>query len=287
MNPYWQDERLTLHHGDAMDLLPMLKADAIITDPPYGETSLDWDRWPDGWPEIAMIAARSLWCFGSLRMFMARAAEFTDAGWKLSQDVIWEKHNGTNSFNDRFRRGHEIVAHFYCGDWSAIYKQPQFTNDATARMIRRKRRPPQWRDIGESHYASEDGGPRLMGSVQYARSCHGSAIHPTEKPEAIIGPLLQYSVPPDGLVIDCFAGSGVVLQVARKTGRRAIGIEKGEARCAAIVERLSQAELALRSSTPSPSRTASTIPRCASSAASLRNGRIPPCITLTEVLYSI
>jgi site-specific DNA-methyltransferase (adenine-specific) len=82
-----------------------------------------------------------------------------------------------------------------------------------------------------------------MGSVIYARSCHGSAIHPTQKPEAIIAPLMEYSVPPGGVVLDCFAGSGVTLLQARKTGRRAIGIEKSEARCAAIVERLAQQEL--------------------------------------------
>lgn len=241
--PYWRDDRLTLYHGDALELLPLLTADAIITDPPYGETSLDWDRWPDGWPTAAAGAAASMWCFGSLRMFMERTSEF--ASWKLSQDVIWEKHNGTNPFNDRFRRVHEVAAHFYRGDWAEVYKAPQFTNDATARTVRRKARPPQWGDIGAASYASVDGGPRLAGSVIYARSCHGTAIHPTQKPEAIIAPLMEYSVPAGGTVLDCFAGSGVVLLAARKTGRRAIGVEKGEERCAAIVERLSQAELAL------------------------------------------
>jgi len=182
-----------------------------------------------------------MWCFGSLRMFMDRAAEFST--WKMSQDVIWEKHNGTNPFNDRFRRVHEIIVHFYRGDWAKVTKTPQFTNDATARTVRRKARPPQWGDIGASSYVSDDGGPRLMRSVIYARSCHGMAIHPTQKPEEIIRPLLEYSVPNGGTVLDCFAGSGVVLLVARKTGRRAIGIEKSEQRCAAIVEQLAQDEL--------------------------------------------
>src|SRR3989304_5399882 len=108
-----------------MELLPLLKADAIITDPPYNETSLDWDRWPDGWPTLAAGTAASMWCFGSLRMFMERAPEF--ASWKLSQDIIWEKHNGTNSFNDRFRRIHEVAAHFYLGEWGKVFKAPQFT----------------------------------------------------------------------------------------------------------------------------------------------------------------
>jgi site-specific DNA-methyltransferase (adenine-specific) len=246
LQPYWQDASITLYHGDAMDVLPLLPvADAIITDPPYNETSLEWDRWPDSWPTLAARVSTSMWCFGSLRMFMERAAEFAAkaAGWKMSQDVIWEKHNGSNPFNDRFRRMHEVAAHFYQGEWADVFKAPQFSNDATARTVRRKARPPQWGDIGASAYESHDGGPRLVGSVIYARSCHGTAIHPTQKPEGIVAPLMEYSVPPGGLVVDCFAGSGVTLQLARKTGRRAIGIEKGVERCEAIVQRLAQFDL--------------------------------------------
>jgi len=99
--------------------------------------------------------------------------------------------------------------------------------------------------FGESHYVSYDGGPRLMGSVIYARSCHGYAVNETQKPEAIVMPLVQYSVPKGGLVVDCFAGSGTTLAVARKTGRRAIGIEKRESQCRAIIDRLAQSDMRL------------------------------------------
>jgi site-specific DNA-methyltransferase (adenine-specific) len=241
--PYWTDGTVTLYHGDAMQLLQHMRADAIVTDPPYGETSLEWDRWPDGWPSHAACVAPQMWCFGSFRMFTDKAGEFS--AWKLAQDVIWEKHNGSNPFADRFRRLHELAVHFYRGDWSELHINPQFTNDATARTVRRKKRPPQWGNIEASSYRSEDGGPRLMGSVIYARSCHGYAIHPTQKPEAIVTPLVEYSVPVGGLVVDPFAGSGTVLQVARKSGRRAIGIEASEKYCRAIVERLAQHELAI------------------------------------------
>jgi site-specific DNA-methyltransferase (adenine-specific) len=238
--PYYKDDMVTLYCGDAVELLPRLRADAIVTDPPYRETSLAWDVWPCGWPSVAAVAASSMWCFGSLRMFMDRAGEF--AKWKMSQDIVWEKHNGTNPFNDRFRRVHEHAAHFYQGAWAGVYKAPQFTNDATARTVRRKARPPQWGDIGAASYESTDGGPRLARSVIYVRSCHGSAIHPTQKPEDIIAPLLNYSVPPGGTVLDCFAGSGTVLVVARKAGRRAVGIEKNAECCAVAADRLSQAK---------------------------------------------
>lgn len=200
MKPYYDDGQLTVYCGDCREVMPGIgAADAIITDPPYGETSLAWDTWPTGWLEAAMTVAPQMWCFGSLRMFVARSSEF--AGWKLAQEVVWEKHNGTGLFNDRFRRVHELAAHFYRDDvpWSEIHKEPQFTNDARARVVRKKGRPAQWIGAtGETTYVSEDGGPRLMRSVIQERSCHGSALHPTQKPESIIAPLLRYSVPQGG-----------------------------------------------------------------------------------------
>ncbi|MCL4660584.1 site-specific DNA-methyltransferase [Burkholderia multivorans] len=82
-----------------------------------------------------------------------------------------------------------------------------------------------------------------MSSVIYARSCHGYAVNETQKPEDIVSPLMAYSVPPGGLVVDCFAGSGTTLVVAKKMGRKAIGIERRESQCEEIVKRLSQGDL--------------------------------------------
>lgn len=85
MNPYWKDEEagIYLYLGDMREVLPGLgvKADLIMADPPYSETSLAWDRWPDGWPTLAATVASSMWCFGSMRMFLDRRDEFAD--WKL------------------------------------------------------------------------------------------------------------------------------------------------------------------------------------------------------------
>lgn len=220
----YQDSAVTLYHGDALQVIRHLPVfDAAITDPPYVETNLQWDKWPIGWMLELAGRTRSVWCFGSLRMFMEQRNEFI--GWRLSQDIVWEKHNGSSSAADRFRRVHEVAAHFYQGEWRSIYKAQVVRNDATKRTVRRKARPPHWGDIEGAVYKSEDGGPRLERSVIFARSCHGYAIHPTQKPEEIVAPLIEYSVPPGGTVCDPFAGSATTLIVARRMGRKAIGIE--------------------------------------------------------------
>lgn len=171
-------------------------------------------------------------------MDMAVRGEFK--GWTKSQEIVWEKHNGSGFHADRFKRVHEFALHFYRGLWAEIYKQPVFTHDATARTVRRKARPAHMGQIEESAYESHDGGPRLMRSVIQAKSCHGYADHPTQKPIKIIQPLLEYSCPPGGTVLDPFMGSGSTLVAAKAIGFRAVGIEKNEDLCEIAANRLAQ-----------------------------------------------
>jgi site-specific DNA-methyltransferase (adenine-specific) len=242
LQPYFDDGQVSLYLGDCREILPALgaTADCVVADPPYGETSLAWDRWPEGWLDVAATVSRSLWCFGSLRMYLEHGSEFPAAGWKFSQDIIWEKHNGSGSARDRFKRVHEQPTHWYRGAWSGIHHETPTTPDAVKHQMRRKARPPQWGDIGAHTYQSEDGGPRLMRSVIYARSMHGRAIHKTQKPGAILEPMITYGCPPGGTIVDPFSGSGSALMIARQTGRRAIGIELHEPHAEESVRWLSQ-----------------------------------------------
>lgn len=244
--PYYADEHLTLWHGDFREVLPGLDiaADCIVTDPPYGETTLAWDTWPEGWPSIAAQYARSMWCWGSMRMFLDRRDDF--AAWKLSQDIVWEKHNGSGLNADRFKRVHEHALHWYTGDWAGIRHETPTTPDASARTVRRKAKPVHHQGArGPSIFTSEDGGPRLARSVIYARSMHGRAINPTEKPVQVLEPLIEYACPPGGIVLDIFAGSASTGIAARNTGRRAVLIEQREDQCESAALRLSQGVLDL------------------------------------------
>lgn len=243
MEPYYQDDWVTLYHGDMRELLPALEitADACVTDPPYGETSLAWDRWVDGWPALVAACASSMWCFGSMRMFTDRWPEF--AGWKLSQDVVWEKHNGTGFAADRFKRVHELALHFYGGAWDSIRHAAVRESAGAARVgsVRASAaRVPHTGDIGATHYV--DDGQRLIRSVIKWPSVRGGC-HRTQKPAAVLAPLIEYAVPPSGLVLDPFAGSCSTALTARSLGRRAVVIEGDESHCERAAERLSIPDL--------------------------------------------
>lgn len=248
--PYYEHGGITIFHGDCREVLPTLTPasfDMALADPPYGDTSLDWDVRDLSWLDLsepAIKATGSVWCFGSLRMFMAQAMDLARA-WRIAQDVVWEKHNGSGFHADRFKRVHEHAVQLYRTDspWESVYKHPVTTPDATPRTVRRKKRAPHWGEIGEGHYVSQDGGPRLMRSVIYVRSCHGEADHPTQKPTGILRPLIEYSCPPGGAVLDPTMGAGSALVAAKEMGRRAVGIEIQERYCEAAAKRLSQETL--------------------------------------------
>lgn len=247
MNPYYSDDTVTLWHGDCREVIPALdlQVDLVVADPPYAETALKWDRWPDGWPAmLASFGARSMWCFGSMRMFLDRRDEF--GAWRLSQDVVWEKHNGSGFAADRFRRIHEHATHWYRGDWASIHHEvPRVAHDGPDRGTRRAAR------AGTAHLGHNNGhdrpwldsGMRLTPSVLRVRSTHGRALHPTEKPVGILVPLIEYGSRPGGVVFDPFAGSGSTAVAARLTDRRAVLVEADERYCETIAKRLDQGVL--------------------------------------------
>jgi site-specific DNA-methyltransferase (adenine-specific) len=261
LKAYWEDEEagLALYLGDMREILPALnlQADLIVADPPFAETSLAWDRWPDGWLDVAAAHSRSMWCFGSQRMFFRRLTEFTAAGWKLSQDivghddagepiyddvnVVWSKPVATSLATDRFRRCHEHALHWYRGPWRDVHHDvPRVPHSGPNNGRRSKGGRQAGHNGAAGGRAYVDDGTRLMLSVISAPSTSRTErIHHTEKPQTLLEPLIRYGCPPGGLVVDPFGGSCITLLTARALGFRGVAIEAREDYCEAAVRRLS------------------------------------------------
>lgn len=248
MQPYHQIDGITIYHGPAHHVLRALwaadqKVHAVVTDPPYGVTAHPWDQWVHGWPDAIRSVTSSLWCFGTMRMFLKHHAEFRN--WQFSQDLIWRKPRMTNMANDRFARCHEMLCFWYRGPWTDLFHEtPREEHHGPRMNATTGGRVPHWLGQPEPDREWTDDGTRLARSVIDAPSIR-NGVNETEKPLAVLDQPIRYSVPPGGTVLDLFAGSGSVGDAARAAGRQAILIDIRESQCEAMARRFSQTALTL------------------------------------------
>jgi modification methylase len=70
----------------------------------------------------------------------------------------------------------------------------------------------------------------------------GKKLHPTQKPEALLARILAAATKPGDLVVDPFLGSGTSAAVAKRLGRRWLGIERDAAYADAAEARIARVE---------------------------------------------
>ncbi len=180
------------------------------------------------------------------------AIALCDAGWYVRQDIVWSKRNPMpESVRDRPTSAHEYVfllsksRHYYY-DADAI-KEPVSggshsrgtrhvlpkagAHDGTGRI-----RP---RNNASASVAMWDAvTKRNKRSVWSIATQPFPAAHFATFPEALVTPCILAGCPEQGIVLDPFAGSGTTLAVAKRLGRRAIGIELNPEYVALALERI-------------------------------------------------
>ena len=91
MTPYYQDDWVTIYHGDCREIIPTLgKFDLLLTDPPYGVGLVEWDRYPTQ-EELDLFR----FCSGAVAMFGAAPPHCVQALLALTPrcDRIYIWHN--------------------------------------------------------------------------------------------------------------------------------------------------------------------------------------------------
>jgi site-specific DNA-methyltransferase (adenine-specific) len=203
-DPYYQDEMVTLYHGDCREILSALpKADLLLTDPPYGIASVWKGGRGHGWGKArADSEVRNGWDHAApdAELLALMLASASDA-------VIW----GGNYFPLPVSRG-----------WLVWNKPERNFTLAEAELA--------WttRDM-------------VIRVADLPRSEPGRQ-HPTQKPLSLMRWCLTF-FPGAKTVLDPFAGSGTTLRAAADMDRRAIGVEVEERYCEIAARRLSQGVL--------------------------------------------
>ncbi len=99
MRPYFEDDWVTIYHGDCLDVMRGMAAedvDAIVTDPPYGLSFMgrEWDHGVPGtpfWAEALRVAkpGAHLVAFGGTRTYHRLACAIEDAVWEVRDCLGW------------------------------------------------------------------------------------------------------------------------------------------------------------------------------------------------------
>ena len=149
--------------------------------------------------------------------------------WQWVQERIWYKQNGSGANVQVLRKVHENIWHFKRPKAKTFNLREIREPKASVgdKSIRAGKRPSTCQYMTDRTEYVDDG-LRMPKSVVFCPNLHQSKEslgHPTQKPEAIIRPLILYSSNPGDLVLDTFCGSGTIPFVAKETGRRWLGIE--------------------------------------------------------------
>lgn len=231
MDIAYRTRTCTLYVGDCLDVIPRIRAtvDTVVTSPPYNTLGRDrrvrrgvaWQAkvnalaYEDAKPETTYqawlryvvclcldSAAGLVWVNHKTRYRSRLAihpARFLDL--PLYAEVIWSRAGSFNFNTRRFAPSHETLLAFG---------------------------RPHWWDPSHEGLLSVWSIPQVVNRTD----------HPCPFPLELARRPIVASCPPDGVVLDPFAGSCTVGVAALATGRRFIGIEKNPAYVPAAIDRL-------------------------------------------------
>ncbi len=275
----------------AMAALPAGSVDMVFADPPYnlqlgGElfrpeggrvdaVTDDWDRFDtfaayDRFTRAWLAEARrilkpdgTLWVIGSYHNIFRVGAALQDAGFWVLNDIVWRKANPMPNFKGtRFTNAHETLI------WASRSEGSRYTFNYRAMKA-----------LNDELQMRSDWVLPICGGPERLK-LNGTKAHPTQKPEALLYRILLATTRPGDVVLDPFFGTGTTGAVAKRLGRRWIGIER-EARYVDVAERRIAAALPLDESAMTVMASKRQQPRVAFGAL-LESGALAPGAVLCD-----
>ena len=233
-----------------MARLPDRSVDMIFADPPYNlqlggdlfrpegsrvdAVDDDWDKFDslaayDGFTRDWLEQARrilkddgTIWVIGSYHNIYRVGALLQDAEFWILNDIVWRKSNPMPNFRGtRFTNAHETLL------WCSKSEKARYTFNYRAMKA-----------LNDDLQMRSDWLMPICSGSERVKGDNGSKAHPTQKPEALLYRILLACTKPGDVVLDPFFGTGTTGAVARRLGRRWIGIEREPAYVKVALERI-------------------------------------------------
>ncbi len=219
---------ITLYHADCRDLLPMIEADVVITDPPWPDTQ---------WHDLRYTVPDNE---TPLELFRVVAPLFNAAARQGRVIVILGQES-----DPRFLSCIPEELPFFMLCWLRRCP-PRYSGSRLISADAAYIFGPGW--IGQNGHRVLQGQnisnarePLLLGESPLGISKRRKVFsHPCPRHDVHMRWLINEFVKSDYSIVDPFVGSGTTLRAAKDLGRRAIGIEIEEKYCRIAAERLRQ-----------------------------------------------
>ena len=221
-----------------MAKLPDKSVDMIFADPPYNlqlggdlfrpeggrvdAVDDDWDKFDslaayDAFTRAWLTEARrvlkdsgTIWVIGSYHNIYRVGSLLQDADFWILNDIVWRKTNPMPNFRGtRFTNAHETLL------WCAKDEKARYTFNYRAMKA-----------LNDDLQMRSDWVLPICSGAERVKGDDGTKAHPTQKPEALLYRILLACTKPGDVVLDPFFGTGTTGAVARRLGRRWIGIER-------------------------------------------------------------
>ncbi len=222
----------------AMAALPDKSVDMIFADPPYNlqlggdlfrpeggrVDAVDdaWDKFDslavyDKFTKEWLAEARrilkddgTIWVIGSYHNIYRVGSLLQDADFWILNDVVWRKTNPMPNFRGtRFTNAHETLI------WCSKGEKARYTFNYTTMKA-----------LNDDIQMRSDWLFPICSGGEREKGDDGHKAHPTQKPEALLYRILLACTKPGDVVLDPFFGTGTTGAVAKRLGRRWIGIER-------------------------------------------------------------
>lgn len=244
--------------GDTFDVMPCLPTDLVdlaIVDPPYNLTkdfhgatfskrsSADYEEYTRKWlrliyPLIKNTGSIYVCCDWETSLIIGRVlGEF----FQIRSRITWQREKGRGA-TANWKNGMEDI-------WFAT-KSDHYTFNLDAVKVRKKviapyranGKPKDWNETENGNYRNTCPSNFWDDITIPFWSMSENTAHPTQKSEKLFTKIMLASSNPGDVVFDPFLGSGTSSVVAKKLGRRYIGVEANEQYCVWAEKRLEMAD---------------------------------------------
>ncbi|SIN88553.1 site-specific DNA-methyltransferase (adenine-specific) [Singulisphaera sp. GP187] len=239
-----EDESTTIYHGDCLnvmrDSIPDGQVDLVFADPPYNlgkQFGASEDKWPSD-------DAYATWCYSWLQLCLSKlkptgslyvmtstqAMPLLDLWLRnectILSRIVW--HYDSSGVQARKYYGSMYEPILFCVKDRKSYTYNPDDIEVPARTGAVRKLIDYRKPIPVPYKATKvPGNVWYYPRVRYQMSEYEQ--HPSQKPEALIERVIKASSNVGDLILDPFAGTFTTSAVARRLGRRSLGIERERA----------------------------------------------------------